>query len=482
MADSSGQKILKFIATGILLLFSLGVGTLLVGLFGFVIKMAASASGQEIGGDPQLKMISVAAGQAVGIILFVSLLRLFRKQTAKDYLHVIAFALILALGLMISGGLTSLRRPPVKKERGTPSPLVTGTKVSVENRRMIVHGFGTVQPKVEVNVVPQVAGKVVSCHPNFVNGGFFQAYESLIIIDQRDYQLAVENAKSAVAAAEVNLAREQAEAAVAKLEWKQLHPETEPTSPLVLREPQIKQTRAQLQAAEAQLAKALLDLERTQISLPFNGRVSRKVVDLGQYITPGQSIATVYSTDVAEIIVPLEDRKLEWFDVPLTKNDGNPISKVEGSPAVLTIDFAGQEYLWQGKVVRTQGRIEESARTVGLVVEVEAPFETTDGRPPLTPGMFVKDVAIQGKELNNIVKIPRYATRKGNQVWVARESKLEICTVRIARQDEQFSYISQGLNDGDIVVLSSLDTVTEGMPLRIQLSDDSKAVGDRQND
>jgi RND family efflux transporter MFP subunit len=323
-----------------------------------------------------------------------------------------------------------------------------------------------VQPKFEVNIVPQVAGIVVRCHPNFVNGGFFQAGEPLIVIDPRDYKLAVENAGSAVATAQVRLDQERAEAAVARQEWNQLHPNEEPTSPLVVREPQIRQAEALLQAATAQLAKANLDLERTTIAMPFPGRITQKSVDTGQYVTPGQSVAAVYSTEVVEIVIPLEDRELAWFEAPMGQSNGT--TGIEAtSEADVFAEFEGTRHAWKGRVVRTQGRIDPVSRMVKVVVEVNKPFEISEGRPPLVPGMFA-EVAIRGKAVQKVYRVPRHAIHNGNQVWVANSDKLVIRPVEVLRFDNQDAYLSAGLNDGESVVTTPLDIVSDGMAIRVE--------------
>jgi RND family efflux transporter MFP subunit len=401
-------------------------------------------------------------------------------------IHALLAIGILFTGLQLFKYLVSMRKPPVRIEREIAPPLVNAQKVKVEDLQMRVRGFGTVQPKVEVNVIPQVSGVVVECHPNFLNGGIIPAQEPLVVIDQRDFKLAVENALSAVATAQVRVDQETAEAVVARQEWNQLHPDTEPTSPLVVREPQIRQARALLQAAQAQLAKAQLDLERTSIRLPFNGRLSQKNVDMGQYVSPGQSIATVYSTDVVEIVIPLEDRELAWFDIPLgavngTSSEMVPVtsggtSKENASPAEVRVDFAGTTHTWDGTVVRTQGRIDAVSRMVRVVVEVKDPFSETNGRPPLVPGMFV-EVSILGRPTVGLVRVPRYAIHNGHQIWVAVNEHLEIRDVDILRFDEHNAYITKGLNDGEVVIVSPLDTVTDHMKIRVELGETRTATG-----
>jgi RND family efflux transporter MFP subunit len=397
------------------------------------------------------------------------------KQIHKmKHFQVLVVIVVLAVGLVASKGLIMSRKKPKKTRPPVLAPLVNAISVKLESTQITVSGSGTVKPKTEVKIVPQVAGVVVKCHRNFVNGGFFKANEPLVTIDQRDYQFAVESAEATVARAQVKLEQEQAEAKVAQSEWEQLHPGTKPDSPLVLRVPQIAQAQAELHAEQASLDKAKLNLKRTVLSVPFNGRIDEESIDIGQYVTTGQSIATVYSTEVVEIVVPLENRDLAWFDVPDRPNHIDPNNYEANLPIVdVKADFAGAVWSWQGRVVRTHGRIDPRTREVKVVVEVQNPFETSGGQPPLTPGMYV-NINIKGKKLASVIRLPRHTVHNGNQVWIAKDDTLNIREVTIDRTDSEYAYITSGIASGELIVTSPIDAVTEGMAIRTEITNSNE--------
>ena len=333
---------------------------------------------------------------------------------------------------------------------------------------MVVQGYGTVKPKVEVDIIPEVAGKVVYIHPELIVGGLIPADRTILRIDPRDYELAVRQAEAAVADAKVLLETEQAEAEVARTEWKQLHPDTEPTSPLVLRQPQIRKAKALLDSSEAQLATALLRLERTSLSLPFDVLITTENVDLGQYVVMGQPLAKGYGTGSVEIEVPLKDSDLAWFDVFENSIFSNGDSdSAKGTPAKVIADFAGAEHTWKGYVVRTAGQVDKTSRMISVVVEVPEPFDALDGRPPLLPGVFT-EVLIQGNTLSNAVAVPRDAIREGNQMWIVNSNKLSIQPLKIVRADKNFAYVVSKDLDKAKVVISSLDAAINGMEVRTE--------------
>jgi len=387
----------------------------------------------------------------------------------KALMQLALVVLVLAISVVSYKVLASLRKPPAKKESVALAPLVNAVTIHPENIQMTVTGFGTVNPKQQISIVPQVSGQVVACDENFVNGGFFKADQILISIDPRDYQLAVEAAQADVAGAQTLLDQELAEAQVAEKEWDILHPNEKPSSPLVLREPQIRQGRAQVNAAKARLKTAELNLQRTNISVPFDGRIAEESVDLGQYLAPGQTIATVYATDSIEIVVPLEDRYLQWFDLPMGYTKSNPNStNSPGTMAIVTAEFAGKKHQWSGQIVRAQGKINPNTRMIDIVVEVKDPFKAENNRPPLTPGMFV-EINIIGKMVDNIFSIPSHALHNGDQVWIVKDNKLKIQKVHVLRIDKKYAYINSVLEDGDVIVTSPLDVITDNMKIRTNI-------------
>ncbi len=376
---------------------------------------------------------------------------------------------ILFLGIMFTILLVKMRRPPQKVATEVFTPLVKTARLKPRDIKMIITGYGTVSPKVQVEIVPQVSGKVVRVNPEFKSGGFIGAGQNIIEIDPRDYELAVQQALATVAEAKVKVDVEKAEAQVARKEWEQINPGTEPSSPLVLREPQIKQAEALLASAEAQLATAKLNLERTKVTLPLKIRVMSEKIDLGQYISVGQSIGSAYGVEAVEIELPLEDGELQWFDVPenSTGFDGRePVAKA--TVAYVKADFAGGKHVWKGYITRMMAEIDKKSRLVSVVIEVPQPFDNSDARPDLLPGMFV-EVFIEGNVLKNAFAVPRYALHEGNKLWVVEGEQLRVKELEIVRFDADYAYTTSSLDGSATIVVSSLDTATDGMKVRVKV-------------
>lgn len=391
----------------------------------------------------------------------------------KSMLKIILPAAVLLLGAGATAALISSRQAPEPAARPTLGALVETTRVQAEDLPLEVDGRGEVAPKTRIEVQPEVTGRVVEVSSNLVSGGRFRAGQTLLRIDPRNYDLAVERARAAVARAQVVLEREQAEAAVAKAEWRAIHGEIEPP-PLVARKPQTRQAEAELAAARADLATAELALERTRLTVPFDGLVIQETVDLGQLVSPGRSVATVIGTDAVEIRVPLEDSELAWFDLP--------------TPATVSAEFAGRPQSWPAQAERLEAQVDPRSRMVHVVIRVDRPFDRRvegEETPPLMPGTFVR-VAIQGETLEQIIRIPRYTLRRGNQVWVVEDDRLRIRTVEVLRvhRDSVVVRKGSGLDSGDLLVTSAVEAATDGMAVRMLVLTDpsgSEAPGDLES-
>lgn len=390
----------------------------------------------------------------------------------KKILRIILPIIMVGIGAAVAIAFVKSRKAPQRAERPVLGPLVRTFTVDVRDVTVTVTAHGTVRPRMEVELAAEVSGRVVAVSPHMVNGGFFSKGDVLVRIDPRDYELAVAHAEAEVARSVFELTREQQEADIARREWQILSRGNESgeisepdADSLIFHGPQLKLAEANLDAARARLEEARLALERTKVTAPFNGRVKSEAADVGQYLTPGKVLAVIYGTDSAEIVLPLPDEELRWFDAGMSGN-GAGSRKTE---VTIRADFSGEVHEWTGRVIRTEGAIDAASRLVNVVVEVSDPYRTGRGKSsvPLTVGMFVEGV-IRGRTLRQAAVIPRTALREDDTVWLARESGvLEMRKVSVARATERSVYVTSGLALGDRAILSRIDAVTDGMKIRV---------------
>lgn len=348
-------------------------------------------------------------------------------------------------------------------ERGAPPPVpvaVEAVSVQPASFQVVVRTEGTVEPRTQSTLIPQVSGVVRSISPSFRDGGFFEKGDVLVTLDPKDYELAIASAEAQVAQAESALEQELAQAEVVKNDWKLLGKKA---PELGLRKPQIAAARAAVLSARAQLERARTDLERTRIRSPYAGQVLEKSVDVGQFVSPGTVLARIYATDYVEIRLPLSPRELEFVDLPENYRDdaGGPS---QSGPAVRVLaDIGRSNWSWQGRIVRAEGAIDTSSRQLFVVAQVDDPYgRGPQGRPPLRIGQFVR-AEIEGRTLEPAFVLPRGAMREGNEVLIVdAESRLERRSVSVAWSDDSNVVITDGLTAGEVVNVTPLAVASSG--------------------
>lgn len=381
-------------------------------------------------------------------------------------LKIILPFVVLLVGGMATGLMIYFKKKVQPQDTAILPPLVKTVTAENQAYRFRVTTQGTVQPRTVIQLVPEISGRVTMVSPSLEAGGFFEKDEVLLTIDRRDFELAVTRARSQVAEADYRLSFEKAEAKVARAEWESLG-EGDP-NPLLLREPQLAQAQATVESAKAILEQAERDLERCEIKAPFAGRVGEESVDVGQYVSRGVSVARLYSVDQAEVRLPLSARQLAYVDIPLTYRGESQPQSSKGPRALLSASMAGQRHQWEGTIVRTEGEVDTRTRMFMAVAEVSNPYGRGQDhdRPPLSVGMFV-EAEIQGREVTNVVVLPRTALRGDNQVLVVTpDLTLDIRPVQVLNADRKEVILSSGVQPGEVVCITPLDAVTKDMKVR----------------
>jgi RND family efflux transporter MFP subunit len=370
--------------------------------------------------------------------------------------------LIVALAVVGMRVLIAGRAEPKKAARDIPGALVQTLTAARGARAVRVVATGTVQPFREITLTPQVGGELVEVSPNLVVGGFFRADEVLLRIEDADYRLALDQARATLAKAEYELANEQGLAEVARREWQRMGLAGEQPSPLVLREPQLKNAQASLLSAGAALGRAELDLQRTILRAPFDGLVRAESVDPGQVVRAGTAVATLIGSRRAEVVVPLPLAELAWLEVP------RPGAPGRGAAAEIRLAAGDTLHRWNGRLDRVLGEVDPQGRMIRAVIAVEDPYglrTEAEAGPALAMGTFV-EVTLHGRQLDDVVVLPAAALRDGQTVWVAEEGRLAIRPVEVLRRTRDEVVIGSGLKDGDQVILTYLPGAAPGMKLR----------------
>ena len=231
------------------------------------------------------------------------------RRSLWQWVLLIAVPILIILAFLVLTDRVIAANDKPKERKKSFNPLaVFADYARTESVQLTVNAQGEARPQIEIDLVPQVNGQIVKVSPNFIQGGVFKKGEVLVEIETADFDIAVIQAEADVAQAEQTLVREIAEGEIARRDFAELGRGN--PSPLALRQPQRAQAEAAVKAAKGRLQTAHLQLERTKVRAPFNGRVRSKTSDLGQFVSPGMSLGEIFSAGMVEVRLPLTDNCL----------------------------------------------------------------------------------------------------------------------------------------------------------------------------
>ena len=380
----------------------------------------------------------------------------------KKLLKIITPVLVLVVSIGIVTALSAAKPAPEKKEESQRLVSLYVDEVTSDEVTISVQAQGDVRPKTEIDLIPQVSGRIVGISDSFAEGAEFGPGETLIKIDDTNYKLAVIRAEARVAEAQVAVQRELANAKIKEEHWLDKRNSGEPT-PYALNKPQVMEAESKLLAAEADLKEARLNVARTEINVPFLGRVREKSVGIGQYVTAGTHLGRVFSTDIVEIRLSLTDAQLAELNLPM-----GFMADAFNAPVVqFSARVGNREHSWTGRIVRTHASVDQQTRLIYAIAEVEDPYGLgSDNGAPLAVGMFVH-ADIAGVNSQSAMVLPRLALRNTNKVYVINDkNRLEIRTVEVISTSEDIVLVSTGVEVGDKVVTSTIPAAVDGMEVR----------------
>ncbi len=357
-------------------------------------------------------------------------------------------------------------RPKAQRQKPPQQArLVTVETAEKTNHKTVVSAMGPVIAAQQITLSPEVSGRVIYVNPLVIPGGAVQEGQILIKIDSRDYEAIVKQRQSELAQAELNLKLEQGNQLVAEQEYQLLNDIVqEQDEELILRKPHLEERRAALEAAQAQLAKAQLDVERCIVKAPFNAVIQEKLVDVGAQVTPSSSLLTIMGTDEYWVQAKVNVDQLHWIHIP----DGD---SQQGSSVKIFDGAAWGSDIWrEGRVLRLLGQLEEQGRLAQVLVSVKDPLSLSSDSsklPPILLGSYVR-IKIDGKKIENVFSVKRDYLHDGDNIWLMNKNdQLEIRPVKVLFREKDTVYLSNGLQDGDRIVTTDISAPVDGMLLRL---------------
>jgi RND family efflux transporter MFP subunit len=362
--------------------------------------------------------------------------------------------LVLGLGIAFLIGVNEPTVVPVPYE--PMATTVRVTKVQAAAEYLSFSSQGAVQPGSQSELIPEVSGRVVWISHALVGGGAFQQGDPLLRIDDADYRTLVQRAEATLTRSEVEYDHALDELKRLKsLHKKQLASQQQ----LDNASRTAKVAEANLSESRANLDQAQRDLTRTELHAPFDGLVRNEQVDVGQFVTRGQSIGTIYATDYVEVRLPISADQLGYLGLPISTRGRIPEAL---RPLVTVSAYIGYtRFLWEGQLMRLEAEVDERSRMIYGVTRLD--MEQNDNNPMLPAGLFVQ-AEIRGRRVEDVIRLPRSAMRDNNQVLVVDDqNRLHFRQVSLLRLEHDDMLVKDGLADGELVCISPMQTVVDGM-------------------
>jgi RND family efflux transporter MFP subunit len=342
--------------------------------------------------------------------------------------------------------------------------LVEVTAVERGDFRPRIEAMGVVRPARDIVLRPRVAGEVLRVAERFAPGSLVDRGALLLQLDPADYRAALARRQAELRQAEAALRIEMGHQSAARQTYQMMDERLpEANEALVLREPQLASLQAEREAARVALEQARRELGRTRIAAPFDAQVIERRVDLGSQVGPGDELGRLVGRRSywVETSVPLAE--LRWLEFPAAAEQGAPVRIRERA--------AWPEGVFrQGRLYRLVGALADQTRMARVLVTVDDPLALEPeraGQPPLLIDTFVH-VSIQGRRLDDVVRLELDQLRKNDTAWVMRDGALDIRSLQVVFRGARYAYVRDGLDAGERVVTTNLATVVQGAPLRLR--------------
>lgn len=381
-------------------------------------------------------------------------------------------SLLISLGILLAGVLVTTlifsTEPTAKRAGATQQTamLVDVTTVKKGTYRPTIQVMGTVEPAQDINLSPQVSGKVIGLGQGFTPGGYVEKGDTLLQIDPSDYRYTLQQRKSDLRQATSDLTLEMGLQQAARKEFKSYGDSlSKENRARVLRQPQLKAAKARVQAAEAAVEQAKLNLKRTTVTAPFDAHILSRNVNIGSQVAAGDNLGRLVGLGEywVEATVPVSN--LQWITVPDNNSQGAKV-KLRNRTA-----WPSDTYR-TGYIHKLLGALGQQTRMARILITVPDPqaYHSDADLPRLMIGSFV-EANIRTQQLEDVIRLNRDFIREEETVWVMQDEKLDIRDVEILFRDTKYAYINKGLNPNEKVVTTNLSTVTDGAPLRLEASD-----------
>ncbi len=375
--------------------------------------------------------------------------------------------LILAIGFSIISYIL-IASPPESQRRSAEYVVPTVKVVTLEEGSfdLTIQAQGLVKSvHQDIKLIPQVSGRIINFHPNFRPGGIILAGETIIQIDTLDYTLALKEADAFLASAEASVMIEEGLQLVAKAEFELGEGDINLDASRrahALRVPQLKKVHAEKKLAQINHDKAMLALERTALTLPFDTVVLETLSEIGEIIFSGNTLAMFTRTDSVWVELRIQQKHLNRLKIKSAHQAGSKVT------------FKSNGYSYQGEVISVRSNLTASTRMGGVIVEVTnsamSNNQSASSVPRLRLGSHI-EATLQAGTMNSVLKIPRKALTDNSQVYVVDgDDNLQLRDIKVVWLMPDSLIIQSDLQSQDRLIVNRIAGIAPGSKVNSQVS------------
>lgn len=378
----------------------------------------------------------------------------------KQFPNSLIIVLILALALIIAFVMIKTAPKPERKVTVVKERLVEVVELVRSESRPSWLAGGEVFASQQVTLSSRVSGTVVDIDPLAIPGASLPKGAQLTQLDPKDFQLQLIQKEAAVIQAQAELDIELGQGRVALLDYNRSQTpsrgkSTAQDKALMLREPQQKSKQAALLKAQADYDSAKLNLQRTQVTMPFNGQIISRSLSIGSQVNTGVALFDIVSSEEYWLEVKIAKQLLPFLD----QQQDVLIGQASGS-------HKDGEAVWhKAKILNVLPQVDVADRQAKVLISINDPVN-------LTPGILIGDyldVRLFSHALPNSYKISSQYLIDDNSVWVVNDKKLYKRTLDIVYRGRQYVWVNSGFETGDALLTSKLGTITEGTAVRFKV-------------
>ena len=314
--------------------------------------------------------------------------------------------LIIAGAFLLGKYLISTKEEPKSKKPKPVMPVVDVLSVAPGTHEPPVISYGTVQSYFQTTVIPEVTGKITAVSQKFRVGEMVKKGDLLAKIDATDFTAALATEQANMAQQERTLAEEEILAKQAAEDWVASGRKLEEASDFVLRKPQFATAKANISSAAEAVKKAIVDIERTRVTAPYDAVVTARTASVGNLATTQVSLGTLVATEKAEIRLPLTGEQVARISLP-GQNQKQVTKVILKKPN-------NKNAQWTASLVRTEPTVDPQNQVTYVIAEIDNPY---GGAHPLAVGTFV-NASIPAIAIKDAYKIPEAALVNDAHVWV----------------------------------------------------------------